>query len=46
VEELRDQAAATGARGTPSFLVNGKLVFGYQSFEKFRQHIDEALAEP
>lgn len=46
VEELREQAAATGARGTPSFLVNGTLVFGYQSFEKFRQHIEEALAEP
>ena len=46
VEELRDQAAATGSRGTPSFLINGELVFGYQSFEKFRQHIEEALAEP
>jgi protein-disulfide isomerase len=45
VEELRDQAAAAGARGTPSFLINGKLVVGYQPFEKFRQHIEEALAE-
>jgi protein-disulfide isomerase len=46
VEELRDQAAAAGARGTPSFLINGELVVGYQSFEKFRQHIEEALAKP
>jgi protein-disulfide isomerase len=46
VEELRDQAAAAGAQGTPSFLINGKLVVGYQSFEKFRQHIEEALAKP
>ena len=46
VEEQRDQAAAAGARGTPSFLINGKLVHGYQSFERFRQHIEEALAKP
>jgi protein-disulfide isomerase len=44
VEELRDQAVAAGARGTPSFLINGELVVGYQSFEAFRQHIEEALA--
>ena len=46
VEEQRDQAAAAGAQGTPSFLINGKLVVGYQSFEQFRQHIEEALAKP
>jgi protein-disulfide isomerase len=46
VEEKRNQAVAAGARGTPSFLINGKLVVGYQSFDSFRQHIDEALAEP
>jgi protein-disulfide isomerase len=46
VEELRDQAAAAGARGTPSFLINGELVVGYQPFEGFRQYIEEALAEP
>jgi protein-disulfide isomerase len=45
VADLRDQAAAAGARGTPSFLINGELVVGYQSFEEFRQHIEEALAE-
>lgn len=46
VEEQRDQAAAAGAQGTPSFLINGKLVVGYQSFEQFRQHIEAALAKP
>lgn len=45
VEEHRDQAVAAGARGTPSFLIDGNLVVGYQPFEKFRTHIDEALAE-
>ena len=46
VEEQRDQAVAAGARGTPSFLINGELVVGYQPFEGFRQYIEEALAEP
>jgi protein-disulfide isomerase len=46
VEDHRDQAVAAGARGTPSFLIDGKLVVGYQSFEDFRQHIEEALARP
>jgi protein-disulfide isomerase len=46
VEELRNQAVAAGARGTPSFLINGELVHGYQPFETFRQHIEEALAKP
>ena len=45
VEELRDQAAAAGARGTPSFLINGKLAVGYQPFEKFRQYVEGVLAE-
>jgi len=44
IDEERAQAAEAGARATPSFLINGKLVVGYMSFEKFRQHIEEALA--
>ncbi len=39
-----EEARAHGASGTPSFLVNGKLVVGYQPFEEFRLHIEEALA--
>ena len=46
IEEQRNQAANAGARGTPSFLINGKLVVGYEPFEKFRLHIEEALGEP
>ena len=46
VEEQVNQAVAAGARGTPSFLINGKLVVGYMPFDKFRSHIEEALAEP
>jgi protein-disulfide isomerase len=46
VEEQRDQAFATGANGTPSFLINGKLLVGYMPFDRFRSYIDEALAKP
>jgi protein-disulfide isomerase len=46
IEQEREEAAQTGARGTPSFLINGELVVGYQPFDSFRIHIEEALAEP
>ncbi|MSP93135.1 MAG: thioredoxin, partial [Myxococcales bacterium] len=41
----REMAAsnATGARGTPSFFINGKLVQGAQPFEEFKKEVDEAL---
>jgi len=45
VQEHRQQAADAGARGTPSFLIDGELVVGYKSFEEFRTHIEKALAE-
>jgi protein-disulfide isomerase len=45
IEEERSQAAEVGARATPSFLINGKLVVGYMSFDEFCSHIEEALAE-
>ncbi len=34
-----------GARGTPSFFVNGKSLVGAQPFEQFKTKIDEALKE-
>lgn len=40
-----EEARGHGASGTPSFLINGKLVVGYEPFEEFRLHIEEALAE-
>lgn len=42
-QDLADGLQA-GVRGTPSFLVNGKLVAGAQSYSMFRQEIEEALA--
>ena len=46
IEEQRDEATEAGARGTPSFLISGKLVVGYEPFDKFRLHIEEALGRP
>jgi protein-disulfide isomerase len=40
-----DEARQVGVSATPSFLINGKLVVGYQPFEEFRVHIEEALSE-
>ena len=42
-QDLADGLQA-GVRGTPSFLVNGKLVAGAQSYSMFRQEIEAALA--
>ena len=43
----REQAAAnaTGARGTPAFFINGKLLSGAQPYEQFESAVKEALAE-
>ena len=40
-----DAAAANrvGARGTPAFFINGRLVSGAQPFENFKRVIDEEL---
>jgi protein-disulfide isomerase len=39
------QARAIGIRGTPTFIVNGRLVAGALSVEEFRRLIDEALKD-
>ncbi len=43
----REQLAsnATGARGTPGFFINGKLLSGAQPFEAFDTEIKDALAK-
>jgi protein-disulfide isomerase len=46
IQEEREEAIQTGVGGTPSFLINGELVVGYQPFDQFRLHIEKALAEP
>ena len=43
IDADQKQAAALGARGTPSFFVNGRAVRGAQPFPKFKQIIDEEL---
>ena len=40
-----DQALAgkTGARGTPTFFINGKVLRGAQPYERFKEKIDSEL---
>jgi protein-disulfide isomerase len=45
IEKDRTRATELGARGTPSFLINGELVIGCLPFDDFRSHVEEALAE-
>jgi protein-disulfide isomerase len=40
----KEQGSKAGVSGTPSFVVNGKLVVGAQPFEEFKRAIDEALS--
>jgi protein-disulfide isomerase len=42
-KDLADGQAA-GVHGTPSFLLNGKLIVGYYPFDFFQQEIEAALA--
>ncbi len=44
IKDLQDGLAA-GVRGTLTFLINGKLVAGAQSYSFFQQAIDAALSE-
>ena len=37
-------ANALGARGTPAFFINGKLLSGAQPYENFKKEIDDAIA--
>ena len=43
VDEEAAAASKVGARGTPAFFINGKLVSGAQPFENFKKVIDEEL---
>lgn len=45
VEADVEQARAIGVRGTPTFVVNGRVVAGALPVEDFRTLIDEALKE-
>ncbi len=43
IEREMAAAGATGARGTPGFFINGKLLSGAQPYEAFKTQVDEAL---
>jgi len=45
VDADMEQAHALGLRATPSFLINGRLLVGAHPIERFRQVIDDALAQ-
>lgn len=45
IDREQQAANATGARGTPGFFINGKLLSGAQPFEAFDKEIKEALAK-
>jgi protein-disulfide isomerase len=45
VEADVEQARAIGVRGTPTFVVNGRLAAGALPIEDFRTLIDEALRD-
>jgi len=38
-------AEPLGARGTPTFFVNGRMLAGAQPFEVFQAAIEEAMAQ-
>ncbi|HLC96180.1 MAG TPA: DsbA family protein [Candidatus Nanoarchaeia archaeon] len=40
-----NEGSAAGIRGTPGFIINGRLVSGAQPFSAFQQVIEAALAE-
>ena len=45
VSEHLSAGAAAGVSGTPTYIINGKMVVGAQPIEVFRTAIDAALAE-
>ena len=44
IEREMAAANAVGARGTPGFFINGKLLSGAQPYDAFKAQVDEALA--
>ena len=45
VSAQQQLAAAVGARGTPSFFINGRLIRGAQPLEVFKKEVDRAMRE-
>ncbi|HEY3445740.1 MAG TPA: thioredoxin domain-containing protein [Myxococcales bacterium] len=44
VKKDTEQGSSAGVSGTPSFVINGKLLVGAQPFEEFKKIIDAELA--
>jgi len=44
VDEAASQASALGITGTPSYVINGTVLAGFQSIEQLQQAIENALA--
>jgi protein-disulfide isomerase len=44
VKAQMQEGASVGVRGTPGFIINGRLVSGAQPFEAFKNVIDDELA--
>jgi protein-disulfide isomerase len=44
IQSTIDEAQKLGLQGTPSFFINGRFLSGIQSFEQFKQVIDEELS--
>src|SRR5581483_4751895 len=44
VEAQMAEGSSVGIRGTPGFIINGRLVSGAQPFENFKNIIDDELA--
>jgi protein-disulfide isomerase len=45
IDEDKKLAAAVGARGTPTFFINGRELTGAQPIEKFKEIIDDEIAQ-
>ena len=45
VQADAEEARRAGARGTPAFLINGRLFSGFQPWERMRSIIEQVLAE-
>lgn len=45
IKEDDQEALQAGARGTPTFLINGRLFRGYMSWATFRNVVEQVLAE-
>jgi protein-disulfide isomerase len=45
VQDETQAAQSLGLTSTPTFIINGKLVFGAQPFEAFQQYIEAAFSK-